>query len=167
MLIFITWEFQNFRILGCFVSKIYLKTVFFHTQLFTWLDVPMATRFWQPCFSNFFLPFVKKSVSSLLLHFLNHFNLDFLIVLVIFESIWTVFWGFRHEIKKSEMADSRWRLGRINHVMDLTPKWLLFKYSFVCIQISPSYLVLKLQNQKNILPWTRQEGLIWMQTKEY
>ena len=36
---------------------------------------------------------------------------------------------------------------------------------FVRIRISPSYLVLKLQNQKNILPWTRQEGLSWMQTK--
>ena len=36
---------------------------------------------------------------------------------------------------------------------------------FVRIRISPSYLVLKLQNQKNILPWTRQEGLSWMQTR--
>ena len=57
---FITWEFQNFRILGCFVSKIYLRTIFFHTQLFTWLDVPLATRFWQLFFRTFFYFLSKK-----------------------------------------------------------------------------------------------------------
>ena len=32
------------------------------------------------------------------------------------------------------------------------PKWPPFKYSFVYLQISPFYLVLKLEIQKNIFP---------------
>lgn len=52
-------------------------------------------------------------------------------------------------------------------MMDLIPEWLSFKNSLVSIQTSPSSLVLiKLKNQKNILPWARQEGLVWKQTKE-
>ena len=36
-------------------------------------------------FQTVFLTFCEKSVLSLLLHFFNHFNLDFLLVLIIFE----------------------------------------------------------------------------------
>ena len=49
----------------------------------------------------------------------------------------------------------------------LFPKWPRFKYSFVFTQISPWGLVLKCKIQKNILPWKRHQGLIWIITKKY
>ena len=52
--------------------------------------------------------------------------------------------------------------------IDLIPKWPSFKYSFLFIQISPWWcLVLELKIQKDILPWTRHQGLISIKTKEY
>ena len=36
-------------------------------------------------------------------------------------------------------------------IVDLITKWLAFQIFFVFIQVTPSYLVLKLKNQKNIL----------------
>ena len=50
-------------------------------------------------------------------------------------------------------------IGQTN-VYTLFQNSLLFKYSFVFIQISPWCLVLKLKIQKNILSWTRQQGPI-------
>ena len=54
-----------------------------------------------------------------------------------------------------------------SHCIHLIPKWPLFRCSFVLIQISPWCLVLEIKIQKNILPWTRHQGLIWIKTKEY
>ena len=47
----------------------------------------------------------------------------------------------------------------------LIPRWPLLWCSVVFRQITPSCLVLKLEIQKNIFPWTRQQGSICKKTK--
>ena len=78
--------------------------------MFPWQEDFDSLAFRTLYFFFFFLPFVKKCIIITI-------NLDFLFILIIFESIWTVFWGLGHEIKKSKMANSRWWLGRIKCVI--------------------------------------------------
>ena len=68
-------------------------------------------------FLTFFYLLSKKCIFVGFIFFWNHFNLVFLLVLIIFESIWTVFWRVGHEIKKLKKVNSKWQLGRINHVI--------------------------------------------------
>ena len=60
-----------------------------------------------------------------------------------------------------------WIFADVNTTIHLIPKWPLFRYSFVFIQIRPWCLV-----QGKIFFWifssrTRHQGLIWIKTKEY
>ena len=50
--------------------------------------------------------------------------------------------------------------------MDLIPKWRPINYSFVCMFISPLSLIFTSKFFCFLFMWTRQRGLINMQTKE-
>ena len=49
----------------------------------------------------------------------------------------------------------------------LIPKWPLFRYSFVFIQIRPWCLVHGKYSFEFSAQWTRHQGLIWIKTREY
>ena len=87
-------------------SKIYLATIWYDMSLSTWLDVSMATIFWQACFSKFQLLLFKRLNKSFLVAFfksLDHFMV-FLFVLITFEPILD---GFLRIWTNPEIQDGR------------------------------------------------------------
>ena len=77
-------------------SKNYLGTIWYDRWLSTWLDVSMATIFWQACFSKFQSLLGQKLKKSFLVAFLKFFDhfLMFLFVWITFDSILGDLWRF-------------------------------------------------------------------------
>lgn len=88
------------------LPKIKLAIIWFNNLLFTWLDVSMATGFWQPIFPNFnrfYLFMTNFKFTLVTLTFLHDFD-SYLLVFINFKTIWMIFCGFG-DVEKSKMAD--------------------------------------------------------------
>ena len=100
-------------------SKNYLETIWYDMSLSTWLEVSMATIFWQACFFKISMSLlfkIKQKLSCSIFKSWDHFMV-FLFVLITFDRFWTVFWSFG-QIQISKMAGQDGRHSQmIRHLM--------------------------------------------------